>query len=113
MKLETINIILAVIVVGLLLYIAITHKGGKGGKGENFKYNANKCQALTQKYNKYLRDTNSVWGNPAMLSEMMSVCGKGYNSALGGSKAVPKWARQLGGTHHANITDIFNGLMYQ
>jgi hypothetical protein len=108
MKLETINIILAVIVVGLLLYIAMTHKGG-----ENFKYNANKCQAITQKYNKYLRDTNSVYGNPAMLSEMMSVCGTGYNQALGGPKAVPKWARKLGGTHHANITDIFNGLMYQ
>ena len=109
MKLETINIILAVIVAGLLLYIAITHKDG----GENFKYNVNKCQAITQKYNKYLRDTNSVWGNPAMLSEMMSVCGQGYNSDVGGPKAVPRWANKLGGTHQANITDIFNGLMYQ
>ena len=108
MKLETINIILAVIVVGLLLYIAITHKSG-----ENFKYDENKCQAITQKYNKYLRDTNSVWGDPDMLSEMMSVCGKGYNLNVGGPKAVPKWARKLGGTHSANVTDIFNGLMYQ
>lgn len=108
MKLETINIILAVIVVGLLLYIAFTHKGG-----ENFKYDANKCQAITKKYNKYLRDTNSVYGNPAMLSEMMSVCGGGINPELGGSKAVPKWAKKLGGTHHANVTDILNSPMYQ
>ena len=106
MKLETINIILAVIVVALLGYIAYSIKSG----GENFKYDEKQCQAVTKKYNKYLKDTNSVFGNPAMLSEMMSVCGQGYNPDLGG---VPRWANKLGGTHQANITDIFNGLMYQ
>jgi len=108
MKLETINITLAVIVAGLLIYIAYSDKGE-----ENFEYNTNKCEAITSKYNQYLRDTNSVWGDPGMLSEMMDVCGKGYNPNLGGSNAIPEWAYKLGGTHRANITDIYNGLMYQ
>ncbi len=109
MKLETINIILAVIVVALLLIIAF-----KYNSGENFRYSSeDECEAITKKYNKYLRDTNSVTGNPVMLSEMKSVCGNGYNPELGGSRAVPKWSKKLGGTHQANVTDIFNGLMYQ
>ncbi len=112
MKLETINIILAVIVVILLGCIAYKVMYKKDGD-ESFKYDEQACDAITKKYNKYLRKTNSVWGNPGMLYKMMSVCGTGYNQNLGGLKAVPTWARKMGGTHNANVTDIFNGLMYQ
>ena len=110
MKLETINIILAVIVVALLVYIAYTHK-----RGENYRYqNTKDCDADLKEFSEYNVQYNPVWQNPGITSKLKESCGNDY--IIGRNKDVPlvgSWTEILGGTHNANVTNILDSPMYQ
>jgi hypothetical protein len=100
-KLETVNIILALIVI-IILVIMIY----QGKDGENFKYST-KCNKVTKKYcNMMKNDQVDVFGDPIVLSEMMDACGKDAYPRL--AKCYPKWATIRGGTSMANIDLILN-----
>lgn len=96
-KLETVNIILAVIIIivlGMIIY--------KSTEQEQFAYNKNKCNKVTRKYcNMMKKGHYNVFGDPIALSEMMSSCGPDAYPKLKG--CYPEWANRVGGTQTANI----------
>lgn len=96
-KLETVNIILAVIIIivlGMIIY--------KSSEAEQFSYDKGKCNAVTRKYCNMMKNGHhNVFGDPIALSEMMSACGADAYPKL--KNCYPKWAKRLGGTQTANI----------
>jgi hypothetical protein len=112
MKLETINIILAISVVILLGYIAFTAKHTK--PSEYYRYRkTDECRAALNELADYNRMYNPVFQSPEITSKAKNACGDDY--IIGQDKELQltaDWTHILGGTHNANITDIFNDKKY-
>ena len=104
LKIEVINISLAVIIIACLIYAIYKSYSNKDSNPKEYfrRSNMNKCDALTNQYCQNMKTNNYnnlQTGNGGLLYKIQQECGDDYYMKT--QNCYPSWATTKGGLHDA------------